>query len=240
MRTAIAAALLALGAAAWAAPSQAAELQGRALAGVWWTTAYQPRLVPIAARPLPFTPQGRSLYAKTAAGLKSGAVIDLAERHCVPEGMPRAMTSAYPFQIMMTPGQITFAHEVNRAYRTVAFTDRHADPKVWDPSYMGDGIARWDGDTLVIDSTNFKAAKIYLDASGLPASDKLHLVERVRLTDGGRVLEDLITVEDPVIFTGPWSARLTFARRDDIRVRPDWVCGERHRDVSKLMGRAAK
>jgi len=211
--------------AAFAAP---AETTSPNFAGVWWPRTIQPRLLPADGKPLPFTQEGRSRYERIAAGLKNGSIVDEAVHTCLPQGTPRAMTSAYPFQIMVTPGQITFAHQENRAYRMVHFTDQHEDPKVWDPSYMGDGIAKWDGDTLIIDSTNFKSDRIYLDSSGLPASDQLHLVERLKLIDGGRELEDLITVEDPVIFTKTWTARLKFSRRDDIQLKNDWVCGEKH------------
>ena len=211
-----------------------------ALSGVWWTQGYSPKLSPIGGGPLPFTKEGRTRYEAIVAGLKAGTVVDRAATLCRPEGMPRAMTSPFPFQIITTPGQITFAHEANRAYRMVRIADSHADPDRWDPSYMGEGIAKWRGDTLDIDSTNFKADKIYLDASGVPASDKLHLVEHIRLIDGGRRLEDLITIQDSVIFTGPWTTRLVFERRDDVRLQTDWVCGERHRDVSSIKGPAAR
>jgi hypothetical protein len=211
-----------------------------ALAGVWWTKTYQPRLLPDDGKALPFTQEGRKRYEKIFTGFKAGTLQDEAVHLCVPEGMPRAMTSAYPFQIMMAPDQIVFAHEVNRAYRIVSLGQPHQDPKTWDPSYMGDGIAHWDGDTLIIDSTNLKADRIYLDASGLPASDQLHLIEHIKLVNGGQTLEDLITIDDPIIFTKPWTARLKFARRDDIQLKTDWVCGEKHRDVSAIMGRAAK
>ena len=241
MRIAIAAsALLALGLAASTTPSSAADRNAHDLAGVWWTKTYQPRLLPMEGKALPFTAEGRARYEKIADGLKSGAIVDRAVYLCLPEGMPRAMTSAYPFQIMMTPGQVTFAHEANRASRMVSFADKHADPDVWDPSYMGDGIAKWNGDTLVIDSTNFKAERIYLDASGLPVSDKLQLLERIKLFDGGKQLENLITVTDPVIFAKPWTARLTFERRDDIELKTDWVCGEPQRDVAAVIRGAVK
>ena len=236
IKTVICAAVLA----ASATLASAADRHSRDLAGVWWIKASVLRLLPNDGKALPFTAEGRARYEKIAAGLKSGAIVDQAVYLCLPEGMPRAMTSAYPFQIMMTPGQVTFAHEANRAVRMVSFADKHADPDVWDPAYMGDGIAKWNGDTLVIDSTNFKAERIYLDASGVPVSDQLHLLERIKLIDGGRQLEDLITVTDPVIFAKPWTARLTFERRDDIELKTDWVCGEPHRDVAAVIGRAAK
>ncbi len=218
-----------------AAPAKAAVRDAHDLAGVWWVKAYRADLAPSDGQPPPFTAQGKARYTANKAGLKSGAIVDQATYACTPEGMPRAMTSAYPFQIIATPAQMAFAHEVNHAYRIVAMAERHQDPKIWDPSYMGDPIAHWDGDTLVVDTTNFKADAIYLDATGLPASDKLHLVEQIRLIDGGAGLEDRITVDDPVMFAKPWTATRVYQRRDDVRVQADWVCGEPHRDVSAVL-----
>ena len=231
---ALAAALVAL---AQPAPAQVTPAAA-AFRGVWWTDHYERLLRPSDGTALPFTPAGRAAYEHNKSGLKDGTVVDQANYLCLPEGMPRAMTSAYPFQILMTPGQVTFAHEANRAYRIVAFTDKHADPKVWDPSFMGDGIAHWEGATLVMDSTNIKADKIYLDASGLPTSDKLHLIERI--TTSGKQLEDAITIDDPDMFTQPWTVRRGYKRRDDIQLRTDWVCGEKHRDVSAIMARSVR
>ncbi len=208
---------------------------------VWWTRVHESRLKPADGQPLPFTGAGRARYQKTIVDLKSGAVVDNAAYLCLSQGMPRAMSSAFPFQIVITPGQVTFLYEENRAYRIVNIASRRADPAVWDPSYMGDAIARWSDDHgLVIDSTNFKSEKMYLDATGVPVSDKLHLVERFSLKNGGTELEDLITIDDPVIFTRTWTARRTYARRDDTELQTDWVCGEKHRDVSAVAGAVAK
>ena len=227
-----AAALVFLASAAFASAAAAEAYGPRDLSGVWWARTAKVRLLPMDGQPPPFTPEGRAQYSKTLAGLKNGEIVDEARRLCLPEGMPRALTSAYPFQIIMTADLAIFAHEANRAYRMVGLTGAHADPKVWDPSYMGDGVGRWDGDTLVIDSTNLKSDRLFLDASGEPASPKLHLVEHIKLIDGGQTLEDRITVDDPVNYLNPWTARLTFQRRNDIQLKTDWVCGEPHRDVS--------
>jgi hypothetical protein len=224
----------------WLSLAMSAAASPSDLAGVWWTRMYTPQLLPMDGTPLPFTPAGRLRYQEIAAGLKSGAVVDDATYVCLPEGMPRALTSAYPFQIMVTPDIVLFAHEVNRAYRTVNVTDRHADPDFWDPSYMGDGTGKWQGDTLVIDSTNFKADKIYLDSTGVPASEQLHLVERVRPIDGGKRLENLVTIDDPVIFTRPWTARLIFERRDDIHLQTEWICGQPRRDVTSVLKKVTR
>lgn len=224
-----------------AAPASAAAARApRDLAGVWWSASYQPRLVPQGGGALPLTAEGRARYASNMAGLKSGALVDRAVQLCLPEGLPRALTSAYPFQIMMIAGEITFVHEANRAFRIVSFSDQHANPDDWDPSFMGDGIAAWEGDTLRIDTTNFKTDKVFLDASGLPASAQLHIVEHLRLLDGGRRLEDLVTVTDPLTFSAPWTARRVFERHDEVELRTDWVCGEAHRAIFPVLKGAKK
>jgi hypothetical protein len=222
-----------------AAPSAATATP--AAAAVWQAKIYEPTLKPVNGEPLPLTAVGRARYEKTIADLKRGAVVDNAVYTCLSQGMPRAMTSAYPFQVIVTKEEVTFLYEENRAYRIVKFADQHADPALWDPSYMGDGVASWsDENHLVIDSTNFKSGKMYLDATGLPASDQLHLIEHLRVLNGGAVLEDMITVDDPLIFTKPWTARRVFARRDDIELKTDWVCGEKHREVSAAVSGVAK
>jgi hypothetical protein len=96
---------------------------------------------------------------------------------------------------------------------------------------MGDGIGRWEGETLIIDSNNFNA-KSWLDDSGLPHSEKLHVIERLRLRVGGRMLEDQITIEDPPMFTHPWTVQLVFERQKEVSIQTDWVCGEPHRAPS--------
>ncbi len=205
-----------------------------ALSGVWLRVDSNQELRADGKEGLPFTPRGLAEYTRIKADLKSGKLQDLTTELCLPEGMPRALLGPYPMQIITTPGQITFAHEANRAFRTVQLTKAHADPAIWDPSYMGDGIGTWQGDTLKIDSTNFKSDQIYLDATGLPASPRLHVVENIRLTQNGQQLEDVVTIDDPDTFTRPWTSRQVFVRRPDIDLRTDWVCGEPHRDLSQL------
>lgn len=72
------------------------------------------------------------------------------------------------------------------------------------PSYNGDSIARWDKDTLVVDTRNFNEY-IWLNALGAPHSDALHLNERYRLLGGGNYLELKMTVEDPKVLTKPYN-----------------------------------
>jgi len=206
----------------------------RDLSGVWWTDHDQRLLDPVDGGPIPFTAAGRATYQATVAGLRSGKLADQAGRLCVPEGVPRAMASLYPFQIVQSDHLIVMVLESNRIYRIVRMNEQPEDPILWDPSYMGDSIGRWDRETLVIETTNFND-ETTLDASGLPHSDQLRVVEHLQKSRDGRTLEDLVTIEDPVMYQRPWTAKLSYKLRSDVRVRTDWVCGEPHRDVSQLL-----
>lgn len=200
------------------------------LSGTWLLTDYSAKLVPQHGA-IPFTAQGTAMYQKNAEQLSKDPTSDKAHSDCLPPGVSRAMGAPYPFEIFQSAGQIDFIYEVNRAYRIVLLQEHHQDPKVWDPSYMGDGIGRWEGETLVIDSSNFNA-NTWLDDSGLPHSDQLHLIERLRLRAGGSRLEDEISIEDPSVFAHPWTVQLVFERQKDMSIQTDWVCGKPHRAPS--------
>ena len=141
--------------------------------------------------------------------------------YCKPEGVPRM---GAPSQIVQTPGQVVFLYEGRNAFRVIPTDGRpHRDDV--DPSWMGDSIGRWEGDTLVVDVTNF-IDESWLDADGWFHSDKMHVVERIRRD--GDVLNYSATVEDPVVFTGPWQMtprrlRLLTDRADALMEAPPCV-----------------
>jgi hypothetical protein len=209
------------------------------LSGVWSIGRYQAALKPTDSSALPLTAEGKTLYAANQNALKSkAATADLTTSRCLPHGVPRSLLSPYPYNLYQSPTQITFLHEANRAFRLIAVTDKHADPANWDPSFMGEGIAHWEQDTLVIETTNFND-KTWLDDSGLPHSDQLRVTERLRLRDKGAQLEDTLTIEDPVVFTHAWTTSLSFKRRAGIQIITDSICGEARRDVSDVPGAKA-
>ena len=214
--------------------SQADSSDPRNISGVWWAPAYTHALLPTSGEPIPFTSQGSAAYGKIQSDLKSGKQLDNAKHLCLPQGTPRVMTTAYPFLIVQTPGQVSEMFEENRIYRIIALNAKHQDPDLWDPSFMGDAVGHWEGQTLVIDTTNFKTVT-FLDDSGLPHSNRLHVVERLSKA-GAKNLVDAITISDPVMFAKPWTARLAFVSRPDVQITTDWVCGEAHRDISSVQG----
>lgn len=210
----------------------------QAISGVWWTTTYSPKVQPIGGGDLPYTAAGKAAYEKNMAGLKDGSVVDTARRFCVPDGVPRILASPYPFEIVQTPGQVTMIHELNHAIRIVLMDK----PVLKDddiaiaaaPYYDGHSYGHWEGATLVIETLGFND-KTFLDATGAPHSDAMHTIERIRKIDGGKELEDVVTVHDPMMFAKDWSARFVYEPRNDLHIE-DYVCGEPHRDISMVKG----
>ena len=217
------------------AADAAGAAAGPDISGVWWATTYSPKIQIVGGGDLPYTAAGKAAYDKNIAALKSGELIDAARRFCVPDGVPRVLATPYPLEIIQTPGQTTMIYELNHAIRVVAMDkplpkDEELIPY---PYYDGHSVGHWEGDTLVLETAGFND-KTFLDATGAPHSDAMKTVERIRKT-GANQLEDVVTVHDPDMFTRDWSARFVYNLRNDIRLQ-DYVCGEKHRDISSVRG----
>ena len=139
------------------------------------------------------------------------------EVRCYLPGVPRAMYMPYKFQIIQGTTKVMMAFEFRNADRTV-----HLDEVALYPAdaYMGHSVGRWEGDTLVVDVTRF-TPYTWLDRSGNFHSEALHVVERY--TPLGRdAIQYEATIEDPQVFTRPWTIRLPLYRRlePDARLVP--------------------
>ena len=226
-----AAALLAsagLGGSVHAAPRSKADTGAApgGITGMWWIEDFQPRLIPDGGGEPPFTPEGRNLYQKNVAQLASGELKDPGTSICLIEGLPRTLFAAYPFQIVEHGKYVTLIHEINHSFWSIALDGKHSSADDVEPAFLGESVGRWDHGTLLVDTIGFKG-RTFLDETGLPHSDKLHVMLRVRRVSPKR-LEVMATIEDPDIFTSPWTAKRTFEWRPDITLT-DYVCGEPHR-----------
>jgi len=206
------------------------------ISGTYWATEYHPKLVLQGGGDLPLTAMGKEAYAKNQAGLKSGEITDAARKFCVPDGIPRAMASPYPFEIIQAPpGQVTMVHELNHQIRVIAMDKpmQTYEQLVAFPFYNGHSVGHFEGDTLVIQTNGFNE-KTFLDATGAPHTDMLVVTERIRKT-GPNQLEDVVTMHDPDYYTRDFSTRFVYAQRNDVRLE-DYVCGEPHRDINMIKG----
>ena len=142
-------------------------------------------------------------------------------RKCYLPGIPRATYMPFPFEIFQTPGHVFFAYEFAHVTRMVYTngTKHLEDVDFW----MGDSRGHWEGDTLVVDVTNYNDFT-WFDRAGNFHSDALHVVERyTRL--GPDHMQYEATVEDPKVFTRPWKMSMLLYRRKEPNVQLlDYQC----------------
>lgn len=153
---------------------------------------------------------------------------------CVPLGVPQTFVTPYPFQIVQKQNFLVMLFEYPNTFRFIPLDGRPHSPDP-DPTWMGESVGRWDGDTLVVDTVGFNEKT---EVSGYMHTTALHVVERFERVDGG--LKYDVTVEDPNVFRSPWifPSRILPARPDEERV-DEFVC-ENNVDYSKYFGKDDK
>ncbi|MEO8259384.1 MAG: hypothetical protein ABI868_18700 [Acidobacteriota bacterium] len=142
---------------------------------------------------------------------------------CLPIGLTQLHNHPQPRKIIQTPRLIVILYEANGGVRQIFMDGRPLpgnDPQPW---WYGYSVGRWDGDTLVVETTGFRDEG-WLDVTGSPLTDAAKMTERFRRADYGH-LEIQVTVDDPKAYTKPWSVTL------NQRVLPDaelieFVCAE--------------
>ena len=148
---------------------------------------------------------------------------------CLPLGVPRiSIVGLFPIQIVQTPTEIVMLYEYMSVFRVIPLNARHPDDVV--PTYMGDPVGRWDGDTLVVDVIGFND-KTWLTGTGTFHSDSLHVTERYTRVDKDQINYD-VTMDDPKVFIGPWTIHATLMRREGTRLR-EYVCAENNQDPER-------
>jgi len=130
------------------------------------------------------------------------------ETKCYLPGVPRAMYMPYPFQIVQSTKQIMMVFEFAGALRTIYMADQTEAPA---DSWMGWSNGKWEGETLVIDTTGFNDLS-WFDRAGNFHSDALHVVERLTAIDADHLNYEA-TIEDPNVFTRPWKISMPLYRR---------------------------
>jgi hypothetical protein len=141
---------------------------------------------------------------------------------CLPPGLPRAaMLGLFPQKIVQTPKEIVILYEYMNVFRTIPLNAKHPDDLL--PSYMGDSVGHWEGDTLVVDVIGFND-KTWLAGTGTFHSEALHIVERYTRVDKDQINYD-VTMEDPNVLTKPWTLHTTIMLREGTRLE-EYICQE--------------
>jgi hypothetical protein len=148
---------------------------------------------------------------------------------CLPAGLPRTvMLGLFPQQIIQTPKQVVMLYEYMNVFRVIPLNAKHPDDII--PSYMGDSVAHWEGDTLVVDVTGFND-KTWLAGTGTFHSDALHITERYTRVDKDQINYDVI-MEDPNVLTKPWTLHTTLMLREGTRLQ-EYTCAENNIDPER-------
>jgi hypothetical protein len=155
---------------------------------------------------------------------------------CLPVGVTRQVNAPDPIQIVQTPQRVVILYESWHIFRSIP-TDGRPHPANLDPTWFGNSVGKWDGDTLVVDIVGMND-KTRLDTNGHPHSDQLHLIERFRRT-GPKTMSYEVTVDDPVAYTGPWKQSRTFQLKPGLELM-EYVCLENEKDREHLRGIKSK
>ena len=166
----------------------------------------------------------------TEAGLKAWKSYDAAvggdyTGSCLPFGLMRSMNSPDPIQIMQSPKYVALLYEQNTWFHVIPIDKPHRDGV---PTWFGDSVGHWDGDTFVVDTVNFNG-RTRLDTIGHPHSTALHVIERFTRTGPLHIAYE-VTIDDPTTFTKPWTNKRIFTLRPDWEIM-EYSCEENNKDL---------
>ena len=130
---------------------------------------------------------------------------------CYPPGTPRIYIHPFPVEIIQLPGRVLMVFEYDHLIRQI-YTDGREHRTDLAPSYMGDSIGHWEGDTLVVETTNFND-RTWIDRIAVPHSEEMRLVERLHLNEQGQLQIDM-RVEDTVALAKPWEFSRYYGKTD--------------------------
>lgn len=207
------------------APTQAAEkiprLNGKPdFSGIWQTTSAAdydlephsgrkdapPSAGVVEGNVIPYLPEALAQKQKNFAARET----DDPRLKCWTLGTPRGIYYPEPFQIFQRPRDITVVFEFGHSVRTI-HTNGTEHPLVKDNEFfLGDSRGHWEGDTLVVDVTDFNE-ETWLDRAGNYHSGQLHVVERWKYLDANTI-EYQATLEDPKVFSRPWTLTVPLYR----------------------------
>ncbi len=175
-----------------------------------------------AINPPPFTPEFAAKYKAIQDLAAQGIAVNDPTTNCSPPGMPRLMITPYPFEWIIQDKQVTLLTEyLNQARRIYLDGRKHPDPEEAGLLFNGHSTGHWEGNTLVVETVNIRG-ETPIQSTGVPRSDKMRIVERIRLLSPDK-MEDELTMYDPVAFTAPYKSTRTYSRIKDYEI-VDYVC----------------
>jgi hypothetical protein len=153
-----------------------------------------------------------------------------ATSNCMPLVPPQSWSVPYQFQVLQGAGYVAIFHEYPGTFRIVP-TDGSPHPVDPDPSWLGDSVGHWEGDTLVVDTVGFNDKT---EVQGFRHTEGLHMIEKFRRTEVD-TLNYEVTIEDGNVFARPFTVTRAFGLRPDLKRIDEFIC-ENNRDYRPLFG----
>jgi hypothetical protein len=175
---------------------------------------------------LPYQPWA----AELAKQRRADQGVDDPHVRCLPDNPPRTWTMPHLTKAIHTPKLLVLLYEVNAMYRQI-FIDGRPLPQDPSPGWNGYSTARWDGDTLVVQTAGFRDG-LWIDMGGSPMSDAAKLTERIRRPNFG-TLEVAVTIDDPKVYMRPWTVALTENIELDTELI-DEICLENEKSYQRM------
>ena len=176
---------------------------------------------------LPFQPWARDLAKSRSAALRKDDPLS----HCLPIGILELQTIPMFRKMIQVPGLLVILNEYNASYRQI-FTDGRPIPADPQPSWTGYSTAKWDRDTLIVETSGFRDG-IWLDTRGDPITDAAKVTEKFRRPNFGRLEVD-VTVDDSKAYTRPWTIKLSQILQLDTDLL-DYICLENEKDLTHFV-----
>jgi hypothetical protein len=180
------------------------------LTGVWAQKINRQDGANLGFLPLPkLKPAAQKLYDEGVRANAEGKAFHDDTGACWPAGMPKWWNRVQPIQFMQYSTVIVAIHGLFNWPRWIYLDGRgHINPDLTDQTYDGDSVGRWEGDTLVIDTTNLQTDRHWM-MQGVPVSDKLHIVEKIRMAPDRQSFTVELVMTDPENWEGEWRSSRT-------------------------------
>ena len=189
--------------------------------GMW-----EPKTFEVMIHAAPLLPAAKAKVDEYAAERAKGRIVHTAWTTCRPGAVSAMVMPRETIMIMQTPSELTVLFEMPPMARRIRMNANH--PASIKPSYMGDSIGHWEGDTLVIDTIGLNG-HMELDALGLPASAKTHTIERLTKSADGNRIDMNISIDDPANYSEPFTISRTWLKSDR-RHQLEYDCMENPRE----------
>jgi hypothetical protein len=214
------------------------------LAGLWVRTGYLGSMRHTARERIardvdgkipPLLPWARDLLEQRVKDAENDRYFANNAAQCLPQGVPYMLFGAVEgvVQIFEEQAQVTVITEEGAEIWNIYLNQKHPPREDIEPNYHGDTVAHWEGNTLVADTLGLNT-NTTLDQVGMPHSDAMHVITRVRRASAD-ALEFLVTIDDPKTFSAPWTQRLIYKQADAGERLREFVC-ENNRNTAGVEG----